>query len=168
MFKVGDTVVLKSISDLIEDGTFENRGLRFTNEAIGDDKYVLLTAIECRYMGHTGTVIATGYDGMTFVDGNDYLGAEPDRPLAVQMGDGTIIRLLPDYMVVPMYNDIEDEDEDEDEDLDSLINIFEDEELVMVNAKALEGLCDYATKLEQEVKALRRLLAYSKAKGGRK
>lgn len=138
---IGKQITLKSFSDLYNDGTLVERGLKFSDDTLLDkDGNIMLLYGEAKYLGQTGTVIAYSHS-ITFIeiDGeNDYMATDELRPLAIQMDDGYILRLLPMYLVAdvteePRTKYVVDKDE---------IHVKE---------------------LEQEVLRLRRILAYYKA-----
>lgn len=138
---LGKQVTLKSFSDLYNDGTLVERGLKFSDDTLLDkDGNIMLLYGEAKYLGQTGKVIAYSHS-ITFIeiDGEeDYMATNALRPLAIQMDDGYILRLLPMYLVAdvteePRTKYVVDKDE---------IHVKE---------------------LEQEVLRLRRILAYYKA-----
>lgn len=98
---LGQRVTLKSFSDLYEDGTLRDKGLVFRNGILSDKESIILLQGEFQYLGQSGTVVAYSHD-ITFVsiDGeDDYMATDAMRPLAIQMDDGYILRLLPIYLV---------------------------------------------------------------------
>ena len=133
-------VTLKSFSDLYNDGTLEDKGLVFSNGILTDKGSIVLLQGEFKYLGQTGTVVAYSHD-VTFVsmDGeDDYMATDAMRPLAIQMDDGYILRLLPLYLVADVVEQ-------------PRTKYVVDKEEVRVR------------ELEQEVLRLRRTLAYYKA-----
>ena len=137
---LGKRVTLKSFSDLHEDGTLGDRGLVFSGGILSDKDSIVLLSNEFKYLGQTGTVIAYSHD-VTFVsmDGeDDYMATDALRPLAIQMDDGYILRLLPIYLVA---------------------GVVEQPRTKYVVDKEEVRLREF----EQEVLRLRRILAYYKA-----
>lgn len=138
---VGKRVTLKSFSDLYNDGTLVERRLKFSDDTLLDkDGNIMLLYGEAKYLGQTGKVIAFSHS-ITFIeiDGeNDYMATDELRPLAIQMDDGYILRLLPMYLVA----DVTEEPRTK--------YVVDKDEL-------------YVKELEQEVLRLRRILAYYKA-----
>lgn len=139
---IGKQVTLKSFSDLYNDGTLAERELEFSNDVLVDkDGNIVLLSGEAKYLGQTGKVIAYSHNA-TFVeiDGEEghYMATNALRPLAIQMDDGYILRLLPMYLVA----DVTEEPR---------TKYVVDKEEVRVK------------ELEQEVLRLRRVLAYYKA-----
>ena len=137
---LGKRVTLKSFSDLHEDGTLGDRGLVFSGGILSDKDSVVLLSNEFKYLGQTGTVIAYSHD-VTFIsmDGeDDYMATDALRPLAIQMDDGYILRLIPIYLVADVVEQ-------------PRTKYVVDKEEVRVK------------ELEQEVLRLRRILAYYKA-----
>ena len=137
---LGKRVTLKSFSDLYNDGTFVGRQLEFQAGRLTDCNSIILLPEELQYLGQSGTVIAYSRE-RTFIelDGeSDYLATDKTRPLAIQMDDGYILRLIPMYLVA----DIKEEPRTK----------------YVVDKKALR-----VRELEQEVLRLRRVLAYYKA-----
>ena len=137
---LGKRVTLKSITDLYEDGTLVDKELDFQGGRLNDKNTIILLPEEQKYLGQTGTVIAYSHD-VTFVsiDGeDDYMATDALRPLAIQMDDGYILRLLPIYLVADVVEQ-------------PRTKYVVDKEEVRVK------------ELEQEVLRLRRVLAYYKA-----
>ena len=140
MLKLGQRVTLKSITDLYEDGTLVDKELDFQGGRLNDKNTIILLPEEQKYLGQSGTVIAYSHD-VTFVsiDGeDDYMATDALRPLAIQMDDGYILRLLPIYLVADVVEQ-------------PRTKYVVDKEEVRVK------------ELEQEVFRLRRVLAYYKA-----
>ena len=137
---LGKRVTLKSITDLYEDGTLVDKELDFQGGRLNDKNSIILLPEEQKYLGQSGIVVAYSHD-VTFVtvdDEDDYMATDAMRPLAIQMDDGYILRLLPIYLVAdvveqPRTKYVVDKDE------------------------------IYVKELEQEVLRLRRVLAYYKA-----
>ena len=137
---LGKRVTLKSFSDLYNDGTLSDKGLVFRGGILTDKESVVLLQGEFQYLGQSGTVVAYSHD-VTFVsmDGeDDYMATDAMRPLAIQMDDGYILRLLPMYLVADVVEQ-------------PRTKYVVDKEEVRVR------------ELEQEVLRLRRTLAYYKA-----
>lgn len=137
---LGKRVTLKSFSDLYEDGTLGDRGLVFSGGILSDKDNIVLLQGEFKYLGQGGTVVAHSHD-VTFIsvgDEDDYMATDAMRPLAIQMDDGYILRLLPLYLVA----DIKEEPRTK--------YVVDKHEV-------------YVKELEQEVLRLRRVLAYYKA-----
>ena len=137
---LGKRVTLKSITDLYEDGTLVDRGLDFQGGRLNDKNSIILLPEEQQYLGQSGSIVAFSHN-VTFVsiDGeDDYMATDELRPLAIQMDDGYILRLIPMYLVA----DIKEEPR---------TKYVVDKEEVRVK------------ELEQEVLRLRRVLAYYKA-----
>ena len=137
---LGKRVTLKSFSDLYNDGTLGDRGLVFRNGILSDKDSIILLQGEFQYLGQSGTVIAYSHD-VTFVsiDGeDDYMATDALRPLAIQMDDGYILRLLPIYLVADV--------------------VEQPRTKYVVDKHEV-----YVKELEQEVLRLRRVLAYYKA-----
>ena len=137
---LGKRVTLKSITDLYEDGTLVDKELDFQGGRLNDKHTIILLPEEQKYLGQSGTVIAYSHD-VTFVsiDGeDDYMATDALRPLAIQMDDGYILRLLPIYLVADVVEQ-------------PRTKYVVDKEEVRVK------------ELEQEVLRLRRVLAYYKA-----
>ena len=137
---LGKRVTLKSITDLYEDGTLVDKELDFQGGRLNDKNTIILLPEEQKYLGQSGTVIAYSHD-VTFVsmDGeDDYMATDALRPLAIQMDDGYILRLLPIYLVADVVEQ-------------PRTKYIVDKEEVRVK------------ELEQEVLRLRRVLAYYKA-----
>ena len=137
---LGKRVTLKSFSDLHEEGLLEDKKLIYRDGFLSDKDSVVLLSNEFKYLGQTGTVIAYSHD-VTFIsmDGeDDYMATDALRPLAIQMDDGYILRLLPIYLVADVVEQ-------------PRTKYVVDKEEVRVK------------ELEQEVLRLRRVLAYYKA-----
>ena len=137
---LGQRVTLKSITDLYEDGTLVDKELDFQGGRLNDKNSIILLPEEQKYLGQSGTVVAYSHD-VTFVsmDGeDDYMATDAMRPLAIQMDDGYILRLLPIYLVADVVEQ-------------PRTKYVVDKEEVRVR------------ELEQEVLRLRRTLAYYKA-----
>lgn len=137
---LGKRVTLKSITDLYEDGTLVDKELDFQGGRLNDKHTIILLPEEQKYLGQSGTVVAYSHD-VTFVsmDGeDDYMATDDLRPLAIQMDDGYILRLLPIYLVAEVVEQ-------------PRTKYVVDKEEVRVR------------ELEQEVLRLRRTLAYYKA-----
>ena len=114
MFYEGQRVALKSVSDLIDEGILFQDGLQFGR--IGDvspalegalirrENYatsVILLNNEVKYLGQMGEVMVYSPDEVFFNwDGTEML-AEPERPIVLQMDDGYVLRLVPEFLVVP-------------------------------------------------------------------
>ena len=162
MFYEGQRVTLKSVSDLIDEGILFQDGLQFGR--IGDvsptlegalirrENYatsIILLNHEVKYLGQTGEVIVYSPDNVFFNSYDDEMLAEPERPLAIVMEDGYVLRLVPEFLVVP-----KDFDEVMDE---AIIQIYEDiiEGLVEQN----EALYEERKKLEAKIIELKRKLA---------
>ena len=140
MLKLGQRVTLKSITDLYEDGTLVDKELDFQGGRLNDKNSIILLPEEQQYLGQSGSIVAFSHN-VTFVsiDGeDDYMATDELRPLAIQMDDGYILRLIPMYLVA----DIKEEPR---------TKYVVDKEEVRVR------------ELEQEVLRLRRVLAYYKA-----
>ena len=140
MLKLGQRVTLKSITDLYEDGTLVDKELDFQGGRLNDKNSIILLPEEQQYLGQSGSIVAFSHN-VTFVsiDGeDDYMATDELRPLAIQMDDGYILRLIPMYLVA----DIKEEPR---------TKYVVDKEEVRVK------------ELEQEVLRLRRVLAYYKA-----
>ena len=162
MFYEGQRVTLKSVSDMIDEGILFQDGLEFGR--IGDVSPMLEGALirredyalsiillnnEVKYLGQTGEVVLYSPEEPIFnLDGTELL-AEPERPIALQMDDGHVLRLVPEFLVVP-----KDFDEVMDE---AIIQIYEDiiEGLVEQN----EALYEERKKLEAKIIELKRKLA---------
>ena len=139
MLKLGQRVTLKSITDLYEDGTLVDKELDFQGGRLNDKNSIILLPEEQKYLGQSGLIVAFSHN-VTFVsiDGeDDYMATDELRPLAIQMDDGYILRLIPMYLVA----DIKEEPR---------TKYVVDKEEVRVK------------ELEQEVLRLRRILAYYK------
>ena len=137
---LGKRVTLKSITDLYEDGTLVDKELDFQGGRLNDKNSIILLPEEQQYLGQSGTVIAYSHD-VTFVsiDGeDDYMATDALRPLAIQMDDGYILRLLPIYLVADV--------------------VEQPRTKYVVDKHEV-----YVKELEQEVLRLRRVLAYYKA-----
>ena len=137
---LGKRVTLKSITDLYEDGTLVDKELDFQGGRLNDKNSIILLPEEQQYLGQSGSIVAFSHN-VTFVsiDGeDDYMATDELRPLAIQMDDGYILRLIPMYLVA----DIKEEPR---------TKYVVDKEEVRVK------------ELEQEVLRLRRVLAYYKA-----
>ena len=137
---LGKRVTLKSFSDLYNDGTLGDRGLVFRNGILSDKDSIILLQGEFQYLGQSGTVVAYSHD-VTFIsidDEDDYMATDALRPLAVQMEDGYILRLLPLYLVADV--------------------VEQPRTKYVVDKHEV-----YVKELEQEVLRLRRVLAYYKA-----
>ena len=137
---LGKRVTLKSITDLYEDGTLVDKELDFQGGRLNDKHTIILLPEEQKYLGQSGTVVAYSHN-VTFieVDGeSDCLATDALRPLAIQMDDGYILRLLPIYLVADVIEQ-------------PRTKYVVDKEEVRVK------------ELEQEVLRLRRTLAYYKA-----
>lgn len=162
MFYEGQRVTLKSVSDMIDEGILFQDGLQFGR--IGDvsptlegalirrENYatsIILLNHEVKYLGQTGEVIVYSPDNVFFNSYDDEMLAEPERPLAIVMEDGYVLRLVPEFLVVP-----KDFDEVMDE---AIIQIYEDiiEGLVEQN----EALYEERKKLEAKIIELKRKLA---------
>ena len=140
MLKLGQRVTLKSITDLYEDGTLVDKELDFQGGRLNDKNSIILLPEEQQYLGQSGSIVAFSHN-VTFVsiDGeDDYMATDELRPLAIQMDDGYILRLIPMYLVA----DIEEEPRTK--------YVVDKHEV-------------YVKELEQEVLRLRRVLAYYKA-----
>ena len=140
MLKLGQRVTLKSITDLYEDGTLVDKELDFQGGRLNDKNSIILLPEEQQYLGQSGSIVAFSHN-VTFVsiDGeDDYMATDELRPLAIQMDDGYILRLIPMYLVA----DIKEEPRTK--------YVVDKEEV-------------YVKELEQEVLRLRRVLAYYKA-----
>ena len=114
MFYEGQRVTLKSVSDMIDEGILFQDGLEFGR--VGDvspmlegalirrENYalsVILLNNEVKYLGQMGEVVIYSPEEPIFNwDGTELL-AEPERPIALQMDDGYVIRLVPEFLVVP-------------------------------------------------------------------
>lgn len=114
MFYEGQRVALKSVSDMIDEGILFQDGLEFGR--IGDvsptlegalirrENYatsVILLNNEVKYLGQTGEVVIYSPEEPFFNwDGTELL-AEPERPITLQMDDGYVLRLVPEFLVVP-------------------------------------------------------------------
>ena len=136
---LGKRVTLKSFSDLYNDGTLGDRGLVFRNGILSDKDSIILLQGEFQYLGQSGTVVAYSHD-VTFIsidDEDDYMATDALRPLAVQMEDGYILRLLPLYLVADV--------------------VEQPRTKYVVDKHEV-----YVKELEQEVLRLRRILAYYK------
>ena len=117
MFYEGQRVTLKSVSDMIDEGILFQDGLQFGR--IGDvspalegalirrENYalsVILLNNEVKYLGQMGEVVIYSPEEPFFnLDGTELL-AEPERPIALQMDDGYVLRLVPEFLVVPQDN----------------------------------------------------------------
>ena len=137
---LGKRVTLKSITDLYEDGTLVDKELDFQGGRLNDKHTIILLPEEQKYLGQSGTVVAYSHN-VTFIeiDGeSDYMATDDLRPLAIQMDDGYILRLLPIYLVADVVEQ-------------PRTKYVVDKEEVRVR------------ELEQEVLRLRRTLAYYKA-----
>ena len=137
---LGKRVTLKSFSDLYNDGTLGDRGLVFRNGILSDKDSIILLQGEFQYLGQSGTVVAYSHD-VTFIsidDEDDYMATDAMRPLAIQMDDGYILRLLPIYLVADV--------------------VEQPRTKYVVDKHEV-----YVKELEQEVLRLRRVLAYYKA-----
>ena len=137
---LGKRVTLKSITDLYEDGTLVDKELDFQGGRLNDKNSIILLPEEQQYLGQSGSIVAFSHN-VTFVsiDGeDDYMATDELRPLAIQMDDGYILRLIPMYLVA----DIKEEPRTK--------YVVDKEEV-------------YVKELEQEVLRLRRVLAYYKA-----
>ena len=137
---LGKRVTLKSFSDLYNDGTLGDRGLVFRNGILSDKDSIILLQGEFQYLGQSGTVVAHSHD-VTFIsvgDEDDYMATDAMRPLAIQMDDGYILRLLPIYLVADV--------------------VEQPRTKYVVDKHEV-----YVKELEQEVLRLRRVLAYYKA-----
>ena len=137
---LGKRVTLKSFSDLYEDGTLGDRGLVFSGGILSDKDNIVLLQGEFKYLGQSGTVVAYSHD-VTFIsvgDEDDYMATDAMRPLAIQMDDGYILRLLPIYLVADV--------------------VEQPRTKYVVDKHEV-----YVKELEQEVLRLRRVLAYYKA-----
>lgn len=162
MFYEGQRVTLKSVSDMIDEGILFQDGLEFGR--IGDVSPMLEGALirrrdyawsiillnnEIKYLGQTGEVVIYSPEEPFFNwDGTELL-AEPERPIALQMEDGYVLRLVPEFLVVPKdFNEVMDE---------AIIQIYEDiiEGLVEQN----EALYEERKKLEAKIIELKRKLA---------
>ncbi len=162
MFYEGQRVTLKSVSDMIDEGILFQDGLQFGR--IGDVSPALEGALirrshyatsiillnnEVKYLGQSGQVMIYKPDSVFFNwDGTEML-AEPERPLAIQMDDGYVLRLVPEFLVVPKdFNQVMDE---------AITTIYEDiiEGLVEQN----EALYKERKKLEAKIIELKRKLA---------
>ena len=140
MLNLGQRVTLKSITDLYEDGTLVDKELDFQGGRLNDKHTIILLPEEQKYLGQSGTVVAYSHN-VTFIeiDGeSDYMATDDLRPLAIQMDDGYILRLIPIYLVA----DIKEEPRTK--------YVVDKHEV-------------YVKELEQEVLRLRRVLAYYKA-----
>lgn len=114
MFYEGQRVALKSVSDMIDEGILFQDGLQFGR--IGDvsptlegalirrENYatsVILLNNEVKYLGQIGEVVIYSPEEPFFNwDGTELL-AEPERPITLQMDDGYVLRLVPEFLVVP-------------------------------------------------------------------
>ena len=112
MFYEGQRVTLKSVSDMIDEGILFQDGLEFGR--IGDVSPMLEGALirredyalsiillnnEIKYLGQTGEVVIYSPEETFFNwDGTELL-AEPERPIALQMDDGYVLRLVPEFLV---------------------------------------------------------------------
>ena len=112
MFYEGQRVTLKSVSDMIDEGILFQDGLEFGR--IGDVSPMLEGALirredyalsiillnnEVKYLGQTGEVVIYSPEETFFNwDGTELL-AEPERPIALQMDDGYVLRLVPEFLV---------------------------------------------------------------------
>ena len=167
MFYEGQRVTLKSVSDLIDEGILFQDGLEFGR--IGDVSPMLEGALirrrdyawsiillnnEIKYLGQTGEVVIYSPEEPFFNwDGTELL-AEPERPIALQMEDGYVLRLVPEFLVVPKdFNEVMDE---------AIIQIYEDiiEGLVEQN----EALYEERKKLEAKIIELKRKLALAEGR----
>ena len=117
MFYEGQRVTLKSVSDMIDEGILFQDGLEFGR--IGDVSPMLEGALirrkdcalsiillnnEVKYLGQSGEVmIYSPEDAFFNWDGTELL-AEPERPIALQMDDGYVLRLVPEFLVVSQDN----------------------------------------------------------------
>ena len=113
MFYEGQRVTLKSVSDMIDEGILFQDGLQFGR--VGDVSPMLEGALircidyslsiillnnEVKYLGQTGEVVTYSPEKPFFNwDGTELL-AEPERPIALQMDDGYVLRLVPEFLVV--------------------------------------------------------------------
>lgn len=117
MFYEGQRVTLKSVSDMIDEGILFQDGLQFGR--IGDVSPALEGALirrgsyatsiillnhEVKYLGQTGEVIVYSPDNVFFNSYDDEMLAEPERPLAIVMEDGYVLRLVPEFLVVSQDN----------------------------------------------------------------
>lgn len=114
MFYEGQRVTLKSVSDMIDEGTLFQDGLEFGR--VGDVSPMLEGALirrkddalsiillnnEVKYLGQTGEIVIYSPEEPFFNwDGTELL-AEPERPIVLQMDDGYVLRLVPEFLVVP-------------------------------------------------------------------
>lgn len=162
MFYEGQRVTLKSVSDMIDEGILFQDGLQFGR--IGDvspalegalirrshySTSIILLNHEVKYLGQTGEVIVYSPNNVFFNSYDDEMLAEPERPLAIVMEDGYVLRLVPEFLVVPKdFNEVMDE---------AIIQIYEDiiEGLVEQN----EALYEERKKLEAKIIELKRKLA---------
>ena len=117
MFYEGQRVTLKSVSDMIDEGILFQDGLEFGR--VGDVSPMLEGALirrgdyslsiimlnnEVKYLGQMGEVVIYSPEEPLFNwDGTELL-AEPERPIALQMDDGYVLRLVPEFLVVPQDN----------------------------------------------------------------
>lgn len=113
MFYEGQRVTLKSVSDMIDEGILFQDGLEFGR--VGDVSPMLEGALirrkdcalsiillnnEVKYLGQMGEVVIYSPEEPFFNwDGTELL-AEPERPIALQMDDGYVLRLVPEFLVV--------------------------------------------------------------------
>ena len=140
MLKLGQRVTLKSITDLYEDGTLVDKELDFQGGRLNDKNSIILLPEEQQYLGQSGSIVAFSHN-VTFISidcEDDYMATDALRPLAIQMDDGYILRLLPLYLVADVVEQ-------------PRTKYVVDKEEVRVR------------ELEQEVLRLRRVLAYYKA-----
>lgn len=167
MFQVGQRVTLKSISDMIEEDIIYQERLEFGR--VGDiepslegslikRKYYSMTIIllpnETKYLGQTGEIMVYSPNEVFFNwDGTEML-AEPDRPIVLQMDDGYVLRLVPEFLV---------SDKDFEYAMDeTVIQIYEDiiEGLIEQN----EALYEERKKLEAKIIELKRKLALAEGR----
>lgn len=172
MFKVGQKVTLKRLMDLIDEGTLVQEELEFGR--IGDvssalegclirrsnySTSIILLSNEVNYLGKTGEVMVYSPNDVFFNwDGTEML-AEPERPLALRMEDGYIIRLVPDFLVTTQeYNSYEDD-----------LRYYKQE--VAMQEKIIDHLLDENDRLHKdvqhmadEIESLKRLLQLERAR----
>ena len=117
MFYEGQRVTLKSVSDMIDEGILFQDGLQFGR--IGDVSPALEGALirrenhatsiillnhEVKYLGQSGEVMIYSPEDVRFNWDGTEMFTEPERPLLIQMDDGYVLRLVPEFLVVSQDN----------------------------------------------------------------
>lgn len=101
--KVGTVVRLKTLGELIEDGSFDKYNIQIAESEVNNYQlqmtynsfYVIFDRDEFKYLGQLGRVCAY-YNEADY----DAFICDDKRPYAVELIDGHVLRLLPSFMIV--------------------------------------------------------------------